>query len=137
MPMKTVAFICQKGGTAKTTSAINLAVEALAYGLKVVLIDLDPQVSASNWFDLRENTEPAVIAPQVPHLKRVLAQAAANGADLAIIDTAGHSNEAALEAAKAADLVFVALQPSLVDLATVKATLDIIRMEEAPLPLRF
>ena len=96
MPMKTVAFICQKGGTAKTTSAINLAVEALAYGLKVVLIDLDPQVSASNWFDLRENPEPAVIAPQVPHLKRVLAQAAANGADLAIIDTAGHSNDAAL-----------------------------------------
>ena len=34
--MKTIAFICQKGGTAKTTSAINLAVEALAYGLKVV-----------------------------------------------------------------------------------------------------
>jgi chromosome partitioning protein len=132
MPMKTVAFICQKGGTAKTTSAINLAVEALAYGLKVVLIDLDPQVSASNWFDLRESPEPAVIAPQVPHLKRVLAQVAANGADLAIIDTAGHSNEAALEAAKAADLVFMALQPSLVDLGTVKATLDIIRMGGNP-----
>lgn len=130
--MKTIAFICQKGGTAKTTSAINLAVEALAYGLKVVLIDLDPQVSASNWFDLRENPEPAVIAPQVPHLDRVLEQAAANGADLAIIDTAGRTNDAALAAAKAADLVFVPLQPSLVDLGTVKATLDIIRMGGNP-----
>jgi len=75
--MKTIAFICQKGGTAKTTGAINLAVEALAYGLKVVLIDLDPQVSASNWFDLREDPEPAIVAPQVPHLGRVLEQAAA------------------------------------------------------------
>lgn len=130
--MKTIAFICQKGGTAKTTSAINLAVEALAYGLKVVLIDLDPQVSASNWSDIRESPEPAVIAPQVPHLGRVLAQAAENGADLAIIDTAGHSNDAALAAAKVADLVFVALQPSLVDLGTVKATLDIIRMGGNP-----
>lgn len=130
--MKTVAFICQKGGTAKTTSAINLAVEALAYGVKVVLIDLDPQVSASNWFDLRENPEPAVITPQVPHLDRVLAKAAENGADLAIIDTAGRTNDAALAAAKAADLVFVPLQPSLLDLGTVKATLDIIRMGGSP-----
>jgi chromosome partitioning protein len=105
--MKTVAFICQKGGTAKTTSAINLAVEALAYGLKVVLIDLDPQVSASNWSDLRDNPEPAVVSPQVPHLDRVLAQAQKNGADLAIVDTAGRTNDAALAAAKAADLVFV------------------------------
>ena len=130
--MKTVAFICQKGGTAKTTSATNLAVEAVAAGLQVVLIDLDPQVSASNWGDLRESEAPAVIAPQVPHLGRVLAQAAENGADLAIIDTAGRTNEAALAAAKAADLVFIPLQPSLPDLGTVKATLDIIRMGGNP-----
>jgi chromosome partitioning protein len=130
--MKTIAFICQKGGTAKTTSAINLAVEAVADGLSVVLIDLDPQVSASNWSDIRESEEPAVIAPQVPHLDRVLAQAQANGADLAIIDTAGRTNDAALAAAKAADLVFVPLQPSLPDLGTVKATLDIIRMAGNP-----
>lgn len=130
--MKTIAFICQKGGTAKTTSAINLAVEAVSRGHKVVLIDLDPQVSASNWSDLREASEPAVIAPQVPHLERVLAQAQENGADLAIIDTAGRTNDAALAAAKAADLVFVPLQPSLVDLGTVKATLDIIRMAGGP-----
>lgn len=130
--MKTIAFICQKGGTAKTTSAINLAVEALAYGLKVVLVDLDPQVSASNWSDIRANAEPAVIAPQVPHLERVLAQAKEHGADLAIIDTAGRTNDAALAAAKAADLVFMPLQPSLVDLGTAKATLEIIRMAGSP-----
>jgi cellulose biosynthesis protein BcsQ len=33
--MKVLALICQKGGTAKTTTAINLAVEAMAYGLEV------------------------------------------------------------------------------------------------------
>jgi len=66
------------------------------------------------------------------HLERVLAQAEENGADLAIIDTAGRTNDAALAAAKVADLVFVPLQPSLVDLGTVKATLDIIRMAGNP-----
>lgn len=130
--MKTVAFVAQKGGTGKTTLAINLAVEALAYGLKVVLIDLDPQVSASNWSDLREASEPAVVAPQVPHLPRVLTQVEANGADLVVIDTAGRTNEAALAAAKAANLVFIPLQPSLLDLGTVKATLDLIRLAGSP-----
>jgi len=65
-----------------------------------LLIDLDPQVSASNWSDLREDSEPAVIAPQVPHLERVLAQAEENARDLAIIDTAGRTNDAALAAPK-------------------------------------
>ena len=72
------------------------------------------------------------MSPQVPHLDRVLAQAQKNGADLAIVDTAGRTNDAALAAAKAADLVFVPLQPSLLDLGTVKATLDIIHMGGNP-----
>jgi chromosome partitioning protein len=126
--MKTIAFVSQKGGTAKTTAAINLAVECGLDGLKVVLIDLDPQVSASNWSDLREAAEPAVIAPQVPHLARALKQAEELGADVAIIDTAGRTNEAALAAAKAADLVLIPVQPSLVDLGTTKASLEIVRM---------
>lgn len=73
-----------------------------------------------------------MIAPQVPHLPRALAQVEANGADFAIIDTAGRTNDAALAAAKAADLVFIPLQPSLLDLGTVKATLDLIRVAGSP-----
>ena len=56
--MKVLSLICQKGGTAKTTTAINLAVEALAYGLEVVVIDLDPQVSACDWKDIRGDEPP-------------------------------------------------------------------------------
>jgi chromosome partitioning protein len=126
--MKVVSLVCQKGGTSKTTTAINLAVEAVACGLEVVLIDLDPQVSACDWKDIRGEKPPVVAATPVPHLERTLKAAAENGADLAIIDTAGRSNDAASAAARAADLVLVPIQPSLIDLKTVGATLDIIRL---------
>ena len=126
--MKVISLICQKGGTAKTTTAINLAVEALAYGLEVAIIDLDPQVSACDWKDIRGAKTPVVAATPVPHLERTLKVAADNGADLVIIDTAGRTNDAASAAARIADLILVPLQPSLIDLKTLGATLDIIRL---------
>jgi chromosome partitioning protein len=64
--MKVISLICQKGGTSKTTTAINLAVEAISRGLEVVLIDLDPQVSACNWKDIRGDQPPVVAATPIP-----------------------------------------------------------------------
>ena len=126
--MKVISFVCQKGGTSKTTTALNLAVEALAYGLEVVVIDLDPQVSACDWKDIRGDAAPLVAATPVPHLDRTLKAAAENGADLVLIDTAGRTNDAATAAARVADLVLIPLQPSLIDLKTLGATLEMIRL---------
>lgn len=126
--MKIFSIVCQKGGTGKTTTALNVAVEAVANGLEVVYIDLDPQVSACDWKDIRGDKPPVVAATPVPHLERALKAAEAAGADLAIVDTAGRTNDAASAAARAADLVLIPLQPSLIDLKTLHATLDIIRL---------
>ena len=126
--MKTISIICQKGGTSKTTTAINLAVEAVACGLEVALIDLDPQVSACDWKDIRGDRAPVVAATPVPHLDRALNAARQAGADLVIVDTAGRTNDAAAAAARVADLVLIPLQPSLIDLKTLGATLDIVRL---------
>ncbi len=45
--MKTLAILSRKGGTGKTTLATNLAVAAEIAGHTTVLLDLDPQSSAS------------------------------------------------------------------------------------------
>lgn len=135
--MKTLALICQKGGTSKTTTAINLAVEAQANGLETVIIDLDPQVSACDWKDIRgEATPPTVAAVPVSHLDRTLKAAADNGADLVIIDTAGRANDVAMAAARVADAILVPMQPSLIDLKTLQSTLDAIRASGNDVPVR-
>ena len=126
--MKVLSVVCQKGGSAKTTTATNLAVEAMRRGLEVALIDLDPQVSACDWKDIRGDKPPIVAATPVPHLGRALKAAEEAGADLVIIDTAGRANDTASAAARVADLVLIPLQPSLPDLNTMAATLDIIRL---------
>lgn len=123
--MRVITLIAQKGGTGKTTLAINLAVAAEAAGLKAVLIDIDPQASAAAWGDLREHERPVIAAVPASRLGEATATARSHGADISIIDTAPHSEGSALAAARAADLSLVPLRPGILDLRALKATSDI------------
>jgi chromosome partitioning protein len=124
--MKTIALVCQKGGTGKTTMAISLAVAAERAGLVSAVIDLDPQVSACEWSDMRSADSPIVVDAQPARLEGALTKARENGIDIAFIDTAGRTEQAAMAASRFADLILIPLQASVVDLKTVRATRDLI-----------
>lgn len=130
--MKTIAIISQKGGAGKTTLALHLATAAMEAGLETAILDLDPQASATSWYDIRENESPLVLPTHAPRLDNELARVKEHGGDLAIIDTAPHSNSMATAAAEAADLILIPCRPAFLDLKAVADTVKITRLVKAP-----
>jgi len=128
--MKIVAIISQKGGSGKTTVAVHLAVCAELAKQTAAIIDLDPQLSALEWFSRRKAETPEVITATPERLPALLKQAKANGADFAIIDTAPHSDRAAIIAASHADLVLIPCRPSAFDIAAIGTTIDILKLSK-------
>jgi chromosome partitioning protein len=47
--VRTIAVVNRKGGSGKTTTSVSLAAALAERGLPILLIDLDPQASASAW----------------------------------------------------------------------------------------
>jgi chromosome partitioning protein len=130
--MKTIAIISQKGGAGKTTIAIHLAVAAESKGRTAALFDLDPQASASSWSDKRNKPSPAVVSAQAARLPGLLEQAAAQSADLAIIDSAPNADAASLAAARAADLILIPCRPAAFDLNAIGTTLNLAAVAGKP-----
>lgn len=53
--MQVLAVTSQKGGAGKTTTAVNVAAALGERGTRVLVVDLDPQCSASLWLGARED----------------------------------------------------------------------------------
>jgi len=120
-----IAIISQKGGAGKTTLSINLAVEAERNNLSSLVLDLDPQASATEWSDIRDSDFPVVVSAHAARIKQLLTKAQDNNAKFVFIDTAPHSENTALESAKLADLVLIPCRAGILDIKAIKSSLNI------------
>ena len=124
--MKTLSLIAQKGGTGKTTLSIHLAVQASLAGLKVLLVDIDPQASATAWWRRRAADQPALIQSQGEALPEVLESASQQDYDLVVIDTAPHSSHASTRCAQLSDQVLIPTRPAILDLDAIGASTELV-----------
>ena len=130
--MPVVAIISQKGGAGKTTLALHLAAAAQDAGAVSLIIDTDPQATASQWAAWRRDAPPEVIDSPPPRLAAKIKQAQAQGAQFVVIDTPPHADSAARAAVEAADLILIPCRPSAFDLAAIQTTAKLVELLRKP-----
>lgn len=130
--MRTLAILSQKGGTGKTTVAVHLATAASAAGKHVLVADLDPQKSATDWRRVRGSEAPALIEAKPGTLFVASHTAERAGVDLLVLDTRPAQDSDIAEAVRLADLCLLVLRPSFFDLKAISRTLEMTRAMGKP-----
>ena len=83
-----LALVSTKGGVGKTTLSGHIAVEAERHGMGPVgLIDMDPQGSLSQWWNVRARPTPIFATTSVDRAGEDVARLTLLGARLTVIDT--------------------------------------------------
>jgi chromosome partitioning protein len=126
-PLLTVAVIQQKGGSGKTTLAINLAAAAHLEGRRTLVVDMDRQASAFDWSAARRDGSEleglAVVkadrAIPLPRFKEI-----SRGYDYVFLDGPPRLGDVTQSAAVAADVAVLPIQPGPFDFWAVAETLE-------------
>jgi len=130
MLSKVITIAQQKGGTGKTTIAVNLALAFIKiHNFKVAIIDTDPQGSLGKWYMVRNDkgysninlTFKTASLWGAQYESKILKETN----DIVIIDTPPKIESDARPAIEAADLVLIPLAPSHVDFWATEAIIEI------------
>lgn len=124
-----IAIAGQKGGAGKSTLAIHLAAEWHARGKRVVLVDGDPQGTATTWADVA--TEAGHSAPVVvamgDSLRRDVPKLA-ESADVVVLDLPGRAvGSRAAGGLLVAHVAVLPCGPSPADLWALAGSVDVVR----------
>jgi chromosome partitioning protein len=124
--MRIWSFVQQKGGSGKSTICTNLAVHAEEKGETVLIVDLDPQSSASLWHLERGTNKPNVLDAIPDKLEKIVESAPALGISLCLIDSPSKLDAIALAAIRAADMVVCPTLPDLFNLGSLQDTVQLL-----------
>jgi chromosome partitioning protein len=127
--MSVIAFVNQKGGCAKSTTAVHFAWWLVRKQKKVVLVDADAQRSSSIWLEMLEDKifcEVAqtsdVLLERIPKLARQY--------DYVIVDGPAGLSDATKVILYTTDLAIIPCQPSGVDLRSASDAIRLIRQAQ-------
>jgi chromosome partitioning protein len=122
--MVVISLVTQKGGCGKTTLTTCLAVIAQQTGRQVVILDADPQGTASQWWESRDEKTPALLEVKGDEIARAVTVVQEKGFDLVIIDTPARAEPVNAAAAQVADFCLIPCQPSLADMRAQSPTVQ-------------
>lgn len=130
MAHKIVTVAGLKGGTAKTSTAINLAAWWSAAGRRVLLIDADPNGSATKLYARGDGALLAAGSAVAPIQQAPMAMA--KPWDLVVVDTAGGSRDEQRTYAEGSNYVLAPCQPAASSIEQVVDLAEILKSTGVP-----
>lgn len=127
--MTVISVSNQKGGSGKTTIAINLADGLQRQGYKVLVVDSDPQGSARDWNAENDGEVLPVIGLDRESLPKDVLKFKSQY-DFIVIDSGSKIERMASAAIKAADIVLIPVQPSPYDVWAVSELVDLVKARQ-------
>ncbi|MBM3492149.1 MAG: ParA family protein [Alphaproteobacteria bacterium] len=127
----------QKGGAGKTTLAAHLAAYWYRKGRDIGLLDMDPQASLTQWYQVRGERDPAAVAglpleSAEGWRARSLLDRLRRTCELVLVDSPPRVQTEARLAMRGASLVLVPMQMSPMDLWATQPTIEIAERERVP-----
>ncbi len=124
-----VAFLNQKGGSGKTTLALNVTYGLKTLGYSTALIDTDPQGTARDWHEVSGGTQLDVIGLDRPTFDKDLS-ALGLKRDWICLDGVSQVSNIALKTITCADVVLIPIHPSPYDLWASEEIVDHIKSRQ-------
>lgn len=122
-----ISSIHSKGGVGKSTVALSIADALQQDGSSVLVLDTDPQGTASEWSQAQEGEGPMVVgAPSADKLERELDRLGASY-DAVVIDGSAQLKGSTGSIIRISDLVLIPIQPSPADIWATENIVSLIR----------
>jgi chromosome partitioning protein len=125
-----IAFVNQKGGCAKSTTAVHFAQWLIRQKRQAILVDADAQGSSSIWLSSLEAEIPCEVAQTSKALLDCLPKLI-NQYEQVVVDGPAGLSEATQSILAKADLAIIPCQPSGVDLRSAKDAIQLIKEAQA------
>lgn len=123
-----ITFASSKGGVGKSTLCVNLAVELVARGQRVLVLDADPQGTVTTWGEVRgaSNIDKPTVLAVGDNVRQVVGELSRDW-DAVLIDTAGRQSKRLAGALLASDLALMPATPAGPDIWAMQSSLDTVR----------
>ena len=128
-----IGVISSKGGTGKSTIALNLASILSTRKSKVLLIDADPQGSIGTWSKSSKQDDPTILIESRPVIHMNIDKVKGEY-DFIVIDTPPSYHEQTISALKAVDKIIIPVTAGITDIWGIQRILELYDKEKISRP---